>query len=80
MYTFSKHLLSNEGEENYENQLKFGQEIFHELENINDTGYYFHGIHHTIQVISCCDWKAGACLEGMHTMSIVFSQIIYTGP
>ena len=73
-------MLYNQGEENYENQLKFGQEIFHELDNINDTGYYFHGIHHTIQVISCSDWKAGACLEGMHTMSNFFRKMSYTPP
>ena len=22
-------------------------------------------IHHEVQVVSCCDWKAAACIEGV---------------
>ena len=54
-----------QGQETYENQMKFGKETFEELERINAEGYYFEGFHHSITVVCCCDWKAAACLEGV---------------
>ena len=58
--------MINIGAENYENQLKYGAEVFEELKNLQRTGYIFEGYHHEIKVICCSDWKAGACLEGKH--------------
>ena len=52
------------GDENYDNHLKYGKEVFEELTELQRTGCDFEGIHHEIKVISCCDWKAGACIEG----------------
>ena len=52
------------GAENFENQLRYGRKTFAELEEINRNGFYFSGIHHKVDVISCCDWKAAACIEG----------------
>ena len=52
------------GAESYDNQLKYGEEVFMELKNIQDNGFQFEGIHHDIRILSCCDWKAGACIEG----------------
>ena len=52
--------------ETYENQIKFGKHTFSELEQIRREGYYFNGIHHEIEVFLCCDWKAGACIEGIN--------------
>ena len=52
------------GVENYVNQMKFGKKTFAELEDINQNGFKFHGIHHEIDVVSCSDWKAAACIEG----------------
>ena len=54
------------GEETYENQVKFGTETFQELEHLDEEGYSFQGIHHKVNVICCCDWKARACLEGLY--------------
>ena len=53
-----------QGAETYENQLKYGKEIFEELQNLQSTGYFFRGCHHEIHIVCCCDWKAGACIEG----------------
>ena len=55
-----------EGEESYDNQIRFGKETFKELQTIDKTGYYFEGIHHQIDLVCCCDWKAAACLEGLY--------------
>ena len=52
------------GVENYENQMKYGKKTFQELEYVNTNGFAFEGILHRIDVISCCDWKAAACIEG----------------
>ena len=52
------------GVENYENQMKYGKKTFAELEDLNQNGFHFNGIHHQIDVVSCCDWKAAACIEG----------------
>ena len=53
------------GQENYENQMRFGKRTFAELENLNKNGIVLKGIQHSIDIVSCSDWKAGACLEGM---------------
>ena len=52
------------GQENYENQMKYGCGTFIELENLQKNGFDFQGIKHSINVVCCCDWKAGACIEG----------------
>ena len=52
------------GSETYESQLKYGKEVFQELQELQEHGFVFGGIHHDIKIISCCDWKAGACIEG----------------
>ena len=52
------------GDENYDNQVKYGQEVFHQLHEIQQNGFHFEGVLHAIKVICCCDWKAGACIEG----------------
>ena len=57
-------LIVYTGKENYDNQIKYGEETFKELEEINKTGFVFRGIQHKIHVLCCCDWKAGACIEG----------------
>ena len=44
--------------------MKYGNEIFKELHDINTHGMEFGGIHHQVLVVCCCDWKAGACIEG----------------
>ena len=44
--------------------MKYGKETFCELEYVNENGFIFQGIHYDIQVVSCCDWKAAACIEG----------------
>ena len=53
-----------EGDENYENQKKFGKQIFDELKDIDRNGLVIDGIWHEIHVSSSCDWKAAACIEG----------------
>ena len=58
------------GSETYDNQLKYGNETFKELELISKTGWYFENIHHSVDVVCCCDWKAGACLEGTQSTII----------
>ena len=50
--------------ETYENQCKYGQEVFEEFNTLQEEGFNFGGFHHDITVVSCCDWKAGACIEG----------------
>ena len=52
------------GHETYENQMKYGLETFQELENLQRNGFVFEGIKYFINVVFCCDWKAGACIEG----------------
>ena len=54
------------GAETYENQLKYGKEVFQELREIQENGFDFQGVHHDIKIVSCCDWKAGACIEGQY--------------
>ena len=44
--------------------MKYGEEVFNELKDLQENGYYFEGIHHEIIIVCCCDWKAGACIEG----------------
>ena len=56
----------NLGVENYENQLKYGSEVFQELNDLQRTGYVFDGYHHEIKIVCCSDWKARACLEGLN--------------
>ena len=63
------------GSENYENQLKYGAEIFQELKHLEENGYHFEGIHHDIQIVCCCDWKAGACIEGEKLTQNSFAKI-----
>ena len=53
------------GEENYENIRDFGQPIFEEMKDISANGIVFQGVHHEIDVVSSCDWKAEAIIEGM---------------
>ena len=53
------------GDESYDNQVKYGGQTFAELESIQIEGLIFEGQHHRVDVVSCCDWKAGACIEGM---------------
>ena len=52
------------GQENYENQFKYGKETFKELQDIKETGHFFEGHHHTVDIVCCSDWKAAACIEG----------------
>ena len=60
----NRNLVLFSGHESYENQVKFGKKTFLELEAIATNGYHFNGIWHKIDVVCCCDWKAGACIEG----------------
>ena len=53
------------GIENYDNQVKYGKRTFAELEELDRNGFKFEGVHHEIDVVSCCDWKAAACIEGL---------------
>ena len=55
------------GDEMYENQMRFSKRTFAELDKIKRDGYLFQGVHHEIDVVFCCDWKAGACIEGLNT-------------
>ena len=48
-------ILQFTGKENYENQMKYGQEVFHELEYLNENGINLQGIEHKITVLSCSD-------------------------
>ena len=43
------------GAENYENQMKYGKEVFQELKELQANGLMFDRIHHEIKIISCCD-------------------------
>ena len=52
------------GEENYENQMKYRRETFSELQHLLEHDYCFQGKQHSIDVVCCCDWKAGACIDG----------------
>ena len=52
------------GEENYANEKEFGKPIFDELKDISQHGLTIDGIRHEIDVISCCDWKVQATIEG----------------
>ena len=54
------------GDETYENQKKFGQQVFDELKDIDRNGLTIDGIWHEIHVSSSCDWKAAACIEGIY--------------
>ena len=58
------------GQENYDNQLKFGAKTFSELDELRVSGYHFNGIHHQIDTVCCCDWKAGACIEGKDQLNL----------
>ena len=44
--------------------MKYGSEVFEELKDLQDNGFMISGIMHEIEIVCCCDWKAGACLEG----------------
>ena len=61
---FPESLIIISGDKSYDNQIKYGQDIFKELEDLQESGFDFEGIHHDIKIISCCDLKAGACIEG----------------
>ena len=61
------------GIENYDNQMKYGKKTFDELEEIHRNGFTFEGIHHDIDLVSCCDWKAAACIEGLLTISLGYA-------
>ena len=52
------------GTETYENQKIFGSNIFNELQTIQENGVRIKGVKHKIDVVSCSDWKAAACIEG----------------
>ena len=52
------------GAETYDNQVKYGKDVFEELMYLQEHGFKFEGVHHDIKIICCCDWKVGACIEG----------------
>ena len=52
------------GDENYENLQMYGNPTFNELHDIMENGLNIRGVFHSIEVVSCCDWKAAACLDG----------------
>ena len=54
------------GEESFENLQKYGHVIFKELQDIDENGMYFQGIHYEIKVTCTCDWKAATILEGQY--------------
>ena len=66
-------LHCNSGDETYNNQMKYGKEVFEELNELQQNGFDFEGIHHDIKIVSCCDWKAGACIEGGNTQQILIA-------
>ena len=57
--------------------MKYGKRTFAELEHINANGFEFEGIQHQIDLVSCCDWKAAACIEGNVNVSFAFSVILH---
>ena len=52
--------------------MKYGKEIFQELEEIEANGFLFGNQPHKITVVCCCDWKAGACIEGLNSATAKF--------
>ena len=54
------------GEENYENQKKYGSEVFKQLNDLKRKGCFFQGKWHKIDLVCCCDWKCGALIEGLN--------------
>ena len=50
--------------ESYDNQKKFAKIVFDELRGIEETGLMIEGVHHEIQLVCCCDWKAAAVIKG----------------
>ena len=65
------------GNESYDNQVKYGGDIFLELETLQREGYIFEGKLHKVDVVCCCDWKAAACIEGrkVNSQDILFRII-----
>ena len=61
---WNSYLIFFTGPENYENQIKYGKEVFEELKELQENGFNFFGSYHDINIVCCCDWKAGACIEG----------------
>ena len=52
------------GNEDYDNQRKYASAIFSKLGIIRRKGLVIDGKIHDIDVVSCCDWKAAACIGG----------------
>ena len=52
--------------------MKFGKRTFSELEDLKKSGLDIEGIHHDIHIVCCCDWKAGACIEGLNGPSATY--------
>ena len=52
--------------------MKYGKEIFEELQNLQMNGIIIANHHHEIKVVSCCDWKAGACIEGINSATSIY--------
>ena len=71
--TFDYFILK--GQENYENQMRFGKRTFAELENCSNNGLILKGIQHKVDIVSCSDWKAGACLEGLLLGGLSFGTL-----
>ena len=71
--TADTHLISfyhYSGQETYENQAKYGKVIFEELNTLQESGITFDGFWHKIELVSCSDWKAAACIEGIKMIMI----------
>ena len=56
--------------------MKYGSETFAELIDLNTNGYIIEQEHHEIKVISCSDWKACSCIEGMNDKIFLKKSLI----
>ena len=62
------------GEENYENQQEYGEEIFRELMDFEEGGVEINDIHHDIKLIFKSDWKVSACIEGFTNYFVLIAD------
>ena len=73
MFDFGPHIsMLSLGEENYENQKKYGQKVFDELNRIQRDGVFFNGVWHKIDLVCCSDWKCGSIMEGLNGVSSTY--------
>ena len=54
------------GEENYDDQKKYGGKVFDQLNNLQTNGIEIKGVWHRIDLVCCSDWKCGSMMEGIN--------------